>query len=153
MGSTSVAVRGASIYGGRVQKARPKGASKGRVHLGGASGRRAPAARGLYLLCGKSVPSVDCLRHPQTPIPSYSSFRLFTSILLFNFKLIHIPATKHAPPDGLSRRPKAKEDPKVDKVESEDWVDECGGFTIKLGNHWEPKSHLLCPPEILLFEY
>ncbi|KIK18722.1 hypothetical protein PISMIDRAFT_14157 [Pisolithus microcarpus 441] len=47
----------------------------------------------------------------------------------------------------------SKEDPKVDEEEYEDWVDECGAFTIELMNRHEPKSHWLCPPEIPLSEY
>ncbi|KIK14946.1 hypothetical protein PISMIDRAFT_16899 [Pisolithus microcarpus 441] len=74
-------------------------------------------------------------------------------ILLFDFKLVHIPTTKHATPDGLSRRPKAEEDPEVDEDEYEDWVDECGAFAIELMNCCKPKSRLLHPPEIPLSEY
>ncbi|KIK11859.1 hypothetical protein PISMIDRAFT_19170 [Pisolithus microcarpus 441] len=83
----------------------------------------------------------------------FSSITLNNRILLFDFKLVHIPTTKHTVPDGLSRRPKAKEDPKVDKEEYEDWVDECGAFAIELMNHREPKSRLLCPPKIPPSEY
>ncbi|KIK13107.1 hypothetical protein PISMIDRAFT_18225, partial [Pisolithus microcarpus 441] len=64
--------------------------------------------------------------------PNATINRWIAGILLFDFKLVHIPATKHAAPDGLSRRPKAEEDPEVDEEEYEDWVDECGAFAIEL---------------------
>jgi hypothetical protein len=48
-----------------------------------------------------------------------------TRISLFDFKLKHIPGTKHAGPDGLSRRPQAPEDESdEDSTDVEDWIDE-----------------------------
>ncbi|KIK15478.1 hypothetical protein PISMIDRAFT_16488 [Pisolithus microcarpus 441] len=85
--------------------------------------------------------------------PNATINQWITGILLFDFKLVHVPTAKHAAPDGLSRRPKAKEDPKVDEQEYEGWVDECGAFAIELMNCCEPKSQLLCPTEILPSEY
>jgi len=50
------------------------------------------------------------------------------AILLFNFKLVHIPVEKHRGPDGLSRRePVDGEDD--DKDNPEDWIDR----TLALG--------------------
>ena len=43
------------------------------------------------------------------------------AILLFDFKLTHIPADKHHGPDGLSRRAPAKGEDEGD--DSEDWID------------------------------
>ncbi|KIK12284.1 hypothetical protein PISMIDRAFT_18852 [Pisolithus microcarpus 441] len=85
--------------------------------------------------------------------PNATINRWITSILLFNFKLVHVPAAKHAAPDGLSRRPKAEEDPEVDEEEYEDWVDECGAFTVELMNRRDPKSRLLHPTDIPPSEY
>ncbi|KIK81060.1 hypothetical protein PAXRUDRAFT_156987 [Paxillus rubicundulus Ve08.2h10] len=43
-------------------------------------------------------------------------------ILLFSFKLVHVPAEKHAGPDGLSCRPQADTDPPI-LDDHEDWLD------------------------------
>ncbi|KIK12763.1 hypothetical protein PISMIDRAFT_18496 [Pisolithus microcarpus 441] len=85
--------------------------------------------------------------------PNATINQWIAGILLFDFKLVHVPAAKHAAPDGLSRRPKAEEDPKVDEEEYEDWVDECGAFAVELVNRRKPKSRRLCPPEIPPSEY
>jgi hypothetical protein len=50
------------------------------------------------------------------------------AILLFNFKLVHVPAEKHHGPDGLSRQePVEGED--EDEDDLEDWID----CTLALG--------------------
>ena len=55
-------------------------------------------------------------------IPSASINRWIAGIRLFEFELRHVPAPKHRAPDGLSRRPAAPEDPKVE--DADDWLDE-----------------------------
>ncbi|KIN98923.1 hypothetical protein M404DRAFT_30891 [Pisolithus tinctorius Marx 270] len=69
-------------------------------------------------------------------------------ILLFDFELVHVPAHKHAVPDGLSRRPKAEEDEDGEE-DYEEWIDECGAFTVELSNcreaHFESQPY---PSEI-----
>ncbi|KIK73060.1 hypothetical protein PAXRUDRAFT_21273 [Paxillus rubicundulus Ve08.2h10] len=37
--------------------------------------------------------------------PNVTINRWIAGILLFSFKLVHVPAEKHAGPDGLSRMP------------------------------------------------
>ena len=55
--------------------------------------------------------------------PNAAINRWITTILLFNFKLIHIPAEKHQGPDGLSRcEPIPGEDD--DEGDLEEWVDD-----------------------------
>jgi len=49
------------------------------------------------------------------------------TILLFNFKLVHVPADKHKGPDGLSRREPALGEEETD--DPKDWVD----TTLALG--------------------
>ncbi|GBE78906.1 Retrovirus-related Pol polyprotein from transposon 412 [Sparassis crispa] len=58
--------------------------------------------------------------------------RWIAGILLFNFKLVHVPGPKHRGPDGLSRCPRAEDDAEDDGEDSEEieeWLDEvlsCG---------------------------
>ena len=54
--------------------------------------------------------------------PSASINRWIAAILLFDFKLVHVPADKHKGPDGLSRHEPALEDDEEDD-DPEDWVD------------------------------
>jgi hypothetical protein len=55
--------------------------------------------------------------------PNAAINRWIAAILLFDFKLVHIPAEKHQGPDGLSRRePIPGEDD--DEGDPEEWVDE-----------------------------
>jgi len=55
--------------------------------------------------------------------------RWIAAILIFNFKLTHVPASKHQGPDGLSRRPPLEgEDERGN--DPEDWVDEVLGLGI-----------------------
>ena len=54
--------------------------------------------------------------------------RWIAAILLFDFKLVHVPADKHQGPDGLSRRePMEGED---DEEDPEDWIDRTLGLGI-----------------------
>ena len=68
-----------------------------------------------------------------------------SAILLFDFRLHHVPGHAHSP-DGLSRRPSTPEDPR-DNDDYEDWIDTTNSFIINLfltsfysnkGNHNVP---------------
>ena len=48
--------------------------------------------------------------------------RWIAAILLFDFKLVHVPAAKHQGPDGLSRREPA-EDEDDEEDDAEEWID------------------------------
>lgn len=54
-----------------------------------------------------------------------------TGILLFDFKLVHVPTTRHTGADGLSRQPPAPEDP-AESDDFEEWIDSAYGFLIKV---------------------
>ena len=64
--------------------------------------------------------------------PNAAMNRWIAAILIFDFKLVHVPGVKHRGPDGLSRRRAAKnkgekEGKGIEEVEN--WVDEiitCG---------------------------
>jgi transposase InsO family protein len=67
------------------------------------------------------------LNHPDVQ-PNATINRWIAAILLFDFKLVHIPAEKHRGPDGLSRRePADGEDEHED--DPEEWIDR----TLALG--------------------
>jgi hypothetical protein len=51
------------------------------------------------------------------------------TVLLFDFKLVHVPAEKHQGPDGLSRR-KPAEGEDDDKDNPEEWIDKTLGLSI-----------------------
>jgi hypothetical protein len=69
--------------------------------------------------------------------PNASINRWIAGILLFDFKLKHVPGKDHAPADGLSRRPRAPED--QDDVEDPDeWIDHAYAFATEALN-WMPK--------------
>jgi hypothetical protein len=56
--------------------------------------------------------------------PNATINRWIAAILLFDFKLVHIPADKHKGPDGLSRRePVEGEDDDDNNEDPEDWID------------------------------
>ncbi|KAI5830299.1 hypothetical protein K523DRAFT_302954, partial [Schizophyllum commune Tattone D] len=59
--------------------------------------------------------------------PNATINRWIQGILLFDFKLIHVPAERFKGPDALSRRPRSPED----RVESDDdsWLDNIALFT------------------------
>ena len=70
--------------------------------------------------------------------PNDAVNRWISAILLFDFKLVHVPADKHTGADGLSRRPRAPEDPpSEDPEEIEDWIDTNGGLFLE---HTTPAS-------------
>ena len=60
------------------------------------------------------------LRNPDIQ-PNATTNRWIAAILLFDFKLVHIPADKHHGPDGLSRREPAAGEDKED--DPEEWID------------------------------
>jgi hypothetical protein len=60
-------------------------------------------------------------------------------ILLFDFKLVHVPMIHHTAADGLSRLLPAPEDP-PEMDDFEDWIDDSYRFFMELAN-WRP-SHL-----------
>jgi hypothetical protein len=53
--------------------------------------------------------------------PNAAINRWIAAILLFDFKLVHVPADKHKGPDGLSRREPAPDE--EEDEDPEDWVD------------------------------
>jgi transposase InsO family protein len=65
--------------------------------------------------------------------PNASINRWIAGILLFNFKLVHVPAAKHTGADGLSRRPPSEDDPEISE-DHEDWLDSAYSFSIQLLN-------------------
>ena len=65
----------------------------------------------------------------------------YTGILLFSFKLVHVPATKHTAPDGLSRRDPQPDDPPRDE-EYEDWIDKQYAFCFSAQSPTDTESTL-----------
>jgi Integrase zinc binding domain/RNase H-like domain found in reverse transcriptase len=66
--------------------------------------------------------------------PNATLNRWIAGIRLFDFKLVHVPANRHAGPDGLSRRPMAPDDPPPGETEDEDWFADAYGFSIEAIN-------------------
>ena len=60
------------------------------------------------------------LQNPDVQ-PNATINRWITTILLFDFKLVHVPAEKHCGPDGLSRRGPAPGEEEED--DPKDWID------------------------------
>jgi hypothetical protein len=76
--------------------------------------------------------------------PNTTINRWIAGILLFQFKLVHVPAKKHAGIDGLSRRPPAENDPEED--DHEDWVDHAYSFGVvfeELLCRWGPITKIV----------
>jgi Integrase zinc binding domain len=59
--------------------------------------------------------------------PSATINRWIAGILLFDFKLRHVPAKDHVAADGLSRRPGAPENPE-DEGDVEEWIEQAYSF-------------------------
>jgi hypothetical protein len=62
-------------------------------------------------------------------------------ILLFDFKLVHVPSATHGP-DGLSRQPAQPDNPPEPEDDYEDWIDQAYRFmhiinptTVNRGSH------------------
>ena len=66
--------------------------------------------------------------------PNATINRWIAGILLFDFKLRHVPGKEHSPADGLSRRPVAPED-SPEEEDYNDWIDESYGFAVEVLNH------------------
>ena len=65
--------------------------------------------------------------------PNDAINRWIAAILLFDFEMVHVPAEKHTGANGLSRRPRADDDPLPDdKDDLEDWIDSHSAFFIKV---------------------
>jgi transposase InsO family protein len=67
--------------------------------------------------------------------PSAAINRWIAAILLFDFKLVHIPAEKHEGPDGLSRR-----EPIPGEDDAEEWVDDVLALGLWLDTWTERRS-------------
>jgi hypothetical protein len=65
--------------------------------------------------------------------PNTTINRWIAGILLFNFKLVHVPAIHHTATDGLSRRLPAPEDP-PEMDDFEEWIDNSYGLFMELAN-------------------
>jgi hypothetical protein len=75
--------------------------------------------------------------------PNATINRWIAGILLFSFELVHIPASKHTGADGLSRRPRAEEDP-LEEDDHEDWLDRSYSFGMEILN--DRTCHILPQP-------
>ncbi|KIO08932.1 hypothetical protein M404DRAFT_97203, partial [Pisolithus tinctorius Marx 270] len=62
-------------------------------------------------------------------------------VLLFSFKLVHIPMDRHASPDGLSCHPWLELDPPKDD-NHEDWLDHFYSFSTEAVNNRLPPTSL-----------
>jgi hypothetical protein len=69
-------------------------------------------------------------------------------ILLFNFKLVHVPTIHHTATDGLSCQLPAPEDP-PETNDFEEWIDDSYRFFMELANwrplHLFPLALTMCP--------
>jgi hypothetical protein len=61
--------------------------------------------------------------------PNATINRWISAILLFDFRLRHVPGHAHGP-DGLSRRPQAPEDPTISD-DYDEWIDSANSFTYE----------------------
>jgi hypothetical protein len=76
--------------------------------------------------------------------PNATINRWIAAILLFDFKLVHVPADKHKGPDGLSRREPAEgEDDDDNNDNLEDWIDKAlalGIWVVSWVGHQQANS-------------
>jgi hypothetical protein len=70
--------------------------------------------------------------------PNASMNRWISAILLFDFKLQHVPGKEHGP-DGLSRRLLAPKDPPVND-DYEEWIDNANAFITTVSVPHQPDS-------------
>jgi hypothetical protein len=68
--------------------------------------------------------------------PNATINQWIAGILLFDFKLVHVPAIHHTAADGLSRRLPVPEDP-PETDDFDEWIDDSYRFFIGLAN-WRP---------------
>lgn len=62
--------------------------------------------------------------------PNATINRWIAGILLFSFKLVHVPAARHTGPDGLSRRPPSGDETDFGEI-SEEWLDRTYAFYVE----------------------
>lgn len=79
--------------------------------------------------------------------PNVTINRWIVGILLFSFKLTHVPTDRHTAPDGLLRQPPAPEDPPWED-DYKEWVDNCGVFSMEFLNR-----QVLCNPRTVAPTY
>src|SRR6267154_1985884 len=79
------------------------------------------------------------INNPDTQ-PNATINRWIAGILLFSFKLVHVPAAKHKGVDGLSRRPPSDDDPPEDG-DHEDWLDRSYSFAMHIEHTRDKKLH------------
>lgn len=80
--------------------------------------------------------------------PNDAINRWISAILLFDFDLVHVPADKRTGADGLSRRPRASDDPNPeDLTELEEWIDTNAGLFIQITT--PPSNFDPVPPLVL----
>ncbi|KAJ2911441.1 hypothetical protein MD484_g8972, partial [Candolleomyces efflorescens] len=65
--------------------------------------------------------------------PNATINRWIAGILLFHFKLRHVPARLHTAADGLSRREPSPTDP-IQDDDYDEWIDRANAFSIELAN-------------------
>src|SRR6266481_6095705 len=82
--------------------------------------------------------------------PGVAVNRWIVGIKLFHFDLVHVPATSHHAPDGLSHCTPSPNDP-VDDGNPDDWLDNTMGFAIVLMNSAPPWSNQLCLTSRLVY--
>lgn len=62
--------------------------------------------------------------------PNAAVNRWIAAIKLFDFTLVHVPASKHTGPDGLSRRTPTATDSRNGGREADAWIDTAYGFGV-----------------------
>jgi hypothetical protein len=72
--------------------------------------------------------------------PNAAINRWIAAILLFDFRLVHIPGDRHSGPDGLSRQPHTDNGDNENSDDIEEWIDLAGGFTITMENPFPCRS-------------
>lgn len=70
-------------------------------------------------------------------VPNAAANRWVAYILLFDFKLVHIPGKDHVAADGLSRRPRADQDPDMEEDDDSGWLEHGGILAVEVMN-WSP---------------
>lgn len=88
------------------------------------------------------------LNNPDV-VPNDAMNRWIAGILLFDFKLVHVPGSKHSGADGLSRRPRSPDDP-IDPNDFDDWLDNSYAFSYALANPIGPRPLAPSPPPACL---
>ena len=77
--------------------------------------------------------------------PNASMNRWIMAILLFNFKLQHVPGSKHAGPDGLSWHKQSPDDNEIDETpqEIDEWLDDVVSCGIWIVDTVQQEGHCL----------